>query len=175
LRTKHGRVGERGAALAEAVIVIPVLILLWASIYYAGGLFLTQQKTEVTARSCAWLYSANNCEAVPAGCADYLAKTTASSVPPEIDDVLKHGAENAMANGDAKGIVQQLVGELVAAPLVAAFTGAVDAKVEQQLSQPAEYGGGIKVVSGRYHLACNLAHDTPEKMADRAWSSLVHF
>lgn len=173
MRTKHLRRGERGVAMVEAVIVVPVLILLWISLYYAGGLFLAQQKTEVTARSCAWLYSANNCDQMPAACADYLTDTTASSVPPQIDEVLEHGAQDALNGGDVKGILGQVVGELVAAPLAAAFTSAVDAKVDQQLKQPATYGGGIKTVSGKYHLACNLRHDTPEKMADRAWKSLV--
>jgi len=161
--------------MVEAVIVIPVLILLWVSLYYAGGLVLTQQKMEVAARSCAWLYSANNCTAVPAGCEDLLANTHSASVPPEVSDTLQHGGDAAINGSDAKGIVGEIIGELVLAPLVAAFTSSVDAKVEQPVQQPVAYGEGVKVVTGRYHLACNLAHDTPEDMADRAWSALVPF
>lgn len=161
--------------MVEAVIVIPVLILLWVSLYYAGGLALTQQKTEATARSCAWLYSAGSCdeENIPAGCQDYVHNTHVSSVPPKIADALDQGAQNAMNGGDAKGIVGSIVANLVAAPLVAAFTSAVDSRVDQQMAQPAAYGGGIKVVTGQYHLACNVPHDTPEKMAERAWRTLV--
>ena len=159
--------------MVEAVIVIPVLLLLWISLYYAGSLCLTQQKTEVSARSCAWLYSANNCEKVPVGCEKLLVDSTSASVDPEVDETLKHGAETAMNGGDAKGIVATIIGELVAAPLAAAFTSSVDAKVEQQVQQPTAYGGGLKAVTGRYHLACNLAHETPESVAERAWSSIV--
>jgi hypothetical protein len=161
--------------MVEAVIVIPVLLLLWISLYYAGGLVLTQQKTEVTARSCAWLYSASNCEEVPAGCGDILVDSSSASVAPEVSDTLQHGAQTAMNGGDAEGIVSSIVGALVVAPLVAAFTSSVDAKVEQQVQQPTVYGGGMKVVRGRYHLACNLRRDTPEAMAERAWSTLVPF
>src|SRR5260221_6413680 len=149
--------------MVEAVIVIPVLILLWVSLYYAGGLALTQQKTESTARSCAWLYSANSCDEgkVPAGCDEYLHNTNASTVPPKIADTLNQAGQNAMNGGDAKGIVGAIVGALVLAPVAAAFTSAVDARVEQQMSKPVAYGGGIQVVAGQYHLPCNLAHDTP--------------
>ncbi len=175
MRTRRFGRTQRGAAMVEAVIVIPVLILLWVSLYYAGGLALTQQRTEATARSCAWLYSANSCDEskVPAGCQDYVHNTHASTIPPKIADTLNQGAQNAMNGGDAKGIVGSIVGSLVMAPLAAAFTNAVDARVEQQMPQPAAYGGGIKVVTGQYHLPCNLAHDTPAEMAGRAWRKLV--
>lgn len=176
MRTK--RLRERGAAMVEAVVVIPVLILLWVSLYYAGRLALTQQKMERSARSCAWLYSANNCDreqlvAIAPECDALLSDGAAAVVPPEIEDTLEQGAQAAMNGGDAQGIVQSVISGLVVTPLAAAFTSAVDAKAEQELPKPTAYGGGVKIVTGRYHLACNLARDTPEKMADRAWRTLV--
>jgi hypothetical protein len=164
--------------MVEAVIVIPVLILLWASLYYAGGLALSRQQGEATARSCAWLYSSNNCDRqklmqVAPECDAVLSDTTASSVPSDIQDTLNQGVENAMDGGDAKGIVASVVGQLVVAPLAAAFTSSVDAKSDLELSRPTLYGGGIQVVSGRYYLACNLPHERPEDVASRAWKKLV--
>lgn len=161
--------------MVEAVVVIPVLLVLWLSLYYAGGLFLARQEADVTARSCAWLYSANDCEEVPAGCGEFLVDSHAASVAPEVSDTLPHGAQTAMNGGDAEDIIGSIFSELVATPFLAAFTSSVDAKVDQPVQQPALYGGGMKVVSGRYHLACNLRRDTPEAMAKRAWSTLVPF
>jgi hypothetical protein len=162
--------------MVEAVIVIPVLLLIWVSLYYLGEIFTTKQALDARARSCAWLYSANNCQEVPAGCAGVLQDSSSSSrVAPDVQNALEDGAQTALQGGDAEGIVGTIVGELVAGPLMAAFTSSVDANVTKEIQQPASYGGGLKKVEGRYHLACNIETTTPEEMASKAWSSLVDF
>lgn len=176
MRTSLGlrRRQQRGVAMLEAVIVIPVLLLLWVSLYYLADQFISRQSAAMTARSCAWLYSANNCREVPAGCGDFLQESRGSAeVSPDVNDALEDGAEEALQGGDAKGIVGAVVGKLVAGPLMEAFTRSVDATVTKDVQQPAAYGGGVKKVAGRYHLACNLEPTTPEQMAQDAWSSLV--
>jgi hypothetical protein len=160
--------------MVEAVIVIPVLLLLWISLYYLADQFASRQSAAMTARSCAWLYSANNCETVPPGCGDFLKESRGSAeVSPDVSDALKEGADAALHGADAKGFVGAVVSNLVAGPLMAAFTRSVDAKVTREVQQPAVYGGGVKQVTGRYHLACNLEPTTPEKMAQDAWDSLA--
>jgi hypothetical protein len=160
--------------MVEAVIVIPVLLLLWVSLYYLADQFATRQSAAMTARSCAWLYSANNCTEVPAGCGDFLTPSRSSAdVSPDVSNALNEGASKALEGGDAEGIVGAVVSNLVAGPLIAAFTRSVDATVAKDVQQPAVYGGGVKTVTGHYHLACNLEPTTPEKMAQDAWSSLV--
>jgi hypothetical protein len=165
---------QRGAAMVEAVIVIPVLLLLWVSLYYLADQFASRQAAAMTARSCAWLYSANNCQEVPPGCGGFLHESSGSAeVSPEVKNALEDGAREALQGGDAKGIVGAVVGDLVAGPLMAAFTSSVDATVSKDVQQPATFGGGLKRVTGRYHLACNLEPTSPEQMAQDAWSSLV--
>ncbi|HKY34862.1 MAG TPA: hypothetical protein VJN18_02880 [Polyangiaceae bacterium] len=160
--------------MVEAVIVIPVLVLIWASLYYLGELFATQQALEAKARSCAWLYSANNCQVVPDGCDQVLNKSegSADDVEPKVTDALGEGGRKALNGADSKSIIGTIVGDLVGGPLLAAFTSSVDAKVTRDVEQPGAFGGGLKTVTGRYHLACNLEPTTPEKMAEKAWESL---
>jgi hypothetical protein len=159
--------------MVEAVIVIPVLALLWGSLYFLGDLFASRQAAARHARSCAWLYSANNCQAVPPGCEGILNESSGSAVAPDVQNALEDGAKRALQGGDAKGIVATVIGDLVAAPLLAAFTSSVDAASTKKVRRPLAYGGGETHVEGRYHLACNLEATSPEQMAGKAWSSLV--
>jgi hypothetical protein len=160
--------------MVEAVIVIPILLLLWVSLYYLADQFASRQSAAMTARSCAWLYSANNCEEVPPGCGDFLQESRGSAeVSPDVNDALQGGADAALQGADAQGFVASVVSNLVAGPLLAAFTRSVDATVTLEVKQPIAYGGGLKQVTGRYHLACNLEPTTPEEMAQDAWNSLV--
>jgi hypothetical protein len=160
--------------MVEAVIVIPVLILIWASLYYLGDLFAVQQALEAKARSCAWLYSARNCQVVPAGCERVLTDSQGSAdVAPEVGDALEEGGRKALEGADTQGVVATVAGKLVAGPLLAAFTSSVNAKATRDVDQPAAFGGGLKTVTGRYHLACNLAPTSPEEMAQKAWDGLA--
>lgn len=159
--------------MVEAVIVIPVLALLWASLCYLGALFGNQHAAQAEARSCAWLYSANNCQSVPPGCEGILSSASSAVVVPDVEHALRDGADRALQGADAKGIVGAIVGELVAGPMMAAFTSGTDAKVERTVAKPALYGKEPSVVRGRYHLACNLSPTSPEEMASKAWGTIV--
>ena len=175
MRTNRSRGRQRGAAMVEAVIVIPVLVLIWASLYYLGELFATQQALEAKARSCAWLYSTNNCQFVPAGCDEKLLTKSEGSVDdvsPKVRDALEDSGRKVLNGGDTDDVLETVAGKLVGGPLLAAFTSSVDAKVTRDVEQPAAFGGGLKTVTGRYHLACNLATTTPGEMAEKAWESL---
>lgn len=173
MRTRH-RGSQRGAAMVEAVIVIPVFVVLWASLYFLGNLFASRQAAQREARSCAWLYSASNCQVVPAGCEAVLTKSHGTAKVPEVDDALKDGAAQALRGGDTKGVVGKIVGELVAGPLLELFTNSVDARSTREVQPPALYGVDPRLVTGSYHLACNLKPTTPGEMASEALSTLVH-
>lgn len=66
------RAHARGAASVEAVVVLPVFLILFISLFYVRDQVLARQATQEQARTCAWLYSANNCEfdanSMPAYC-----------------------------------------------------------------------------------------------------------
>ena len=153
---------ERGAASVEAVVVLPVLIILFVSVFYVAGQVLGQQAAERQARACAWAYSMNNCTSVPAGCD----ATLVSAAAP-----LTKGLEDALSKAGA-GIAAPVVSSVLRPFLDLAFGQALDAKTEVIYERPALYGGGTQSTHGGYHLACNLQPETLVDVAKDAWNAL---
>jgi hypothetical protein len=161
------RGSSRGAASAEAVVVLPVFIIIFASVLYVRSQVLSRQAAETKARACAWAFSTNNCGAIPPGCEDIVRKVDgAAGVVDEIEkDLLS-------ARG---GLVGPVVAKVIEPALKCAFGSALDANTKQSYQRPSLYGGGTATASGSYHLACNLAHETLIEVANDAWKSLFSF
>lgn len=68
---------RRGAALIEAVIVLPVLILLLGGVVFLRERYLGRQHALLEARRCAWAHALSGCGAPPAGCATAVASADA--------------------------------------------------------------------------------------------------
>ena len=56
------RKGQRGAALVEAVVVIPFFIIIFASMIFIGQLYGEKQRTMREAKQNVWVYAMSNCE-----------------------------------------------------------------------------------------------------------------
>ena len=56
------RKGQRGAALVEAVVVIPFFIIIFASMIFIGQLYGEKQRTMREAKQNVWVYAMGNCE-----------------------------------------------------------------------------------------------------------------
>lgn len=153
---------RRGVATAEAVVALPVLVLLFVAIFFFRDLAGARHDAAIRARSCAWLYSAGNCRSVPAGCEGVLTDTTAaggSDLPlPSIDDSKE---ENRKVNG--------IVGELLDDTLVTLFGTGVNAHATKDVRRVPLLGGGQLQTASEYHLACNLAPTTPAQVVKDAW------
>ena len=171
-RTKNGQQRQRGAASVEAVIVLPVLLLVLSGLLYARDCLLEQQRAESRARSCAWLYSANGCQQVPVGCETILNAgplTTPGSLsalgeelanargklPP--DPLLDHVFDHVLKHG---------VGEL--------FGSAARAEAHATVERPRVLGGGTSSNDRTYVVACNLTPLEPLDVAKTAWAKLWH-
>lgn len=164
---------RRGAASVEAIIALPVLILILASLYLMRDQVVSKQAAEMQARSCAWLFSMKNCrlEDVPESCRNVLQITNKSgNATPELDRAIRGGKDAALRGRDTTGVVETIVGSLLGPALEAAFGRSVDATVKHTVDRPALYGGGTLTVSGSTHLACNLTPETPEDVAKDAWN-----
>jgi len=160
-RTRKTRL-SRGAASVEAVIVLPVLIILFVSVFYVRNQVLARQAAERQARTCAWAYSMNNCSAVPPGCSAQIV-SAAGPLGGKIEGKL------SKASG---GIAGPVVNDVLDPVLRAAFGKALDAKSQVPYERPAIYGGGTQTASGGYHLACNLTTETLEYVGKDAWDAL---
>ena len=172
-RSKQARAASRGTASIEAIVVFPVFIALFVGVGYLSRTAELGQDIEMTARSCAWLYSAKNCQEIPAGCEGYLrAGTSASDGGSEVDKALNGGKHSLPHGTGPKNFVSGVVGSLLESAIQDAFGRALDATVPAVTDQPALFGGKSVTVTGKYHLACNLAPTTLKNVAEDAWSLL---
>lgn len=163
------RIRRRGAASAEAVVVLPIFIVLFISLFYVRDQALTKQAAQERARTCAWLYSWNNCQfdekLMPAEC-----EKKATEAPIGAD------AANAVTEkltGD--GFFNDIVSGMLDEALEAAFGRATDVKISREVTVPALYGGKTQTLTGEYHIACNLKPTTAPEVAKDAWSRVGPF
>lgn len=157
------RSGTRGAASVEAVIVLPIFVLLFISLFYVRDQVVARQAAQRQARTCAWLYSWNNCDK--------------SALPPEChavvtDEAFFNDATAELSENLGGGIVGDALKGILDPVLEAAFGRALDAQVSKEVPRPAIYGGKTQGVTGNYHLACNLKSTTAPEVAKDAWSRI---
>ena len=66
--------------MVEAVVALPFMVLVFASVMYVQRASLARQSADAAARTCAWLYSVNGCSQMPR--CPYLISTYASRSSP---------------------------------------------------------------------------------------------
>jgi len=160
--------GARGAASVEAVVILPVLIILFVSVTYIRNQVLAQQAADNKARSCAWAYSANNCEAVPAGCEELVKPVTAGTgVASKVSDALSSSA------GWIGPVIKPVIEAVLDPVLENVFGRALEANTVVAFERPGLFGGGTQSARGKYRLACNIKPETAPEVAKDAWNALV--
>lgn len=165
-RTMGTRASQRGVASVEAVIVLPIFVLLFVGMMYFGKLTLARADAEAEARSCAWSYSMNNCREVPAGC------EVPSNAPPSASNPLAEAIKNGRGALEEKTstLVATIVSTLLGSAVNEALGGSRVTTASRAVERPPLLGGNTKTVTGKYRLACNLAPETPGSVADKAWN-----
>ena len=93
----------------------------------------------------------------------------------KVDDVLNDAKSAVLAGGDSKGVIETVATKLLGPAIDALFGRFVDGSTTRQVARPGILGGGQTVVSGGYHLACNLQPTTPAQVVDDAWAKIVNF
>jgi hypothetical protein len=181
--------GRRGAASVEAVVVLPVFIVIFAAILFVRNKQLLTHAAEARARSCAWQYSANNCTSIPSGCEDVLRTSTAENPASKAVEDVFQDAKNGLGK-DPKGVFEAVTRKLLGHAIQALFGKYSEAKVEHELARPSVLGGDSStspasaspaapspaasvIVVGRYHLACNLAPQKPVDVVKDAWGKIT--
>lgn len=154
----------------EAVVVIPVFIVLFAGIVYFGNQALAAHAAEAEARTCAWLYSANNCDEVPPGCEGILELASGTGA----------GDDKGASGGDVKskldeaesagGGIGSIVSSLLKNALHDLFSRSLNANTHRDVQRPTTFGGGTVTTFRKYHLACNLTPREPIDVATDAWN-----
>jgi hypothetical protein len=159
----------RGVASVEAVVALPFFVLIFVSLFYLRDELLKKHQLSMTARTCAWLYSESNCQAIPAGCQDYL------TVPSPASSKASSDLHGKMKDAESRtnslcALVANVVKGLISDVAEAAFSDSFDAIPKGSVARPALFGGGSKAVSSKYHLECNLAEKQPIDVVTDAWN-----
>jgi hypothetical protein len=174
-RQRKARRLAQGAASVEAAIALPFFIIVLSGVWFVRDKQLAIQSAENQARSCAWQYSANDCTEIPKGCEGVLTPGTAPRAANKVDDELNDAKAAVLAGGDSKGVIEKIAAGILEPAIEALFGRFVDGNTSPTLTRPGALGGGQTVVTGNYHLACNLQPTTPGKVVKDAWNSIVHF
>jgi sirohydrochlorin ferrochelatase len=160
---------SRGAATAEAVVVLPVFVVLFVGMFFVRDLTGAALAADQEARRCAWQYSANSCRDIPPGCEDVVQGTSRGSINPNMDQALTK-MQDALKNGtDAEEAVARILESMVVDALAQVFSRSLDSKKTIEQVRPDLFGGGNTVTVGKYHLACNIPAQGKEDIATAAW------
>jgi hypothetical protein len=162
-RARRSPRAKRGVATVEAVVALPVLVLLFVAVFFFRDRAGAQHETATRARSCAWLYSANDCRGIPAGCEGVLTDTSAVGDASEIPmpAIAGDSEENRKVNGIVSGLLDKA--------LLTLFGSGVKAHATKGVRRPSVLGEGTLELSSDYHLACNLAPTTADRVVRDAW------
>ena len=155
--------------MVEAVIVLPLFIVIFLSLLYVRDQVLARQQAQTEARRCAWLYSMKNCQVVPPECAEVLGPpSNGSAADPAVEPAIRKATSEA--TGDATGVISKVISPLLEVAIDAALGSSATAAANREIERPRLVGGGTKTVQGRYDLACNLAPSDPVDVAIDAWN-----
>jgi hypothetical protein len=162
---------SRGAATVEAVAVLPVFIVLLASVGYVQDRTLGKQTADMQARTCAWLHSAGGCGAPPPGCEAAIGLPVGDDQPvydAQASDALAAG-RHAITEHAGGGVVADIVHRIIRPALDLLWGRTAEAEVRRELRRPHRRASS-KIVRGRYQLACNSRAVALGQVAEDAWN-----
>lgn len=158
---------ERGAAMVEAAIMLPVFIIIFASVMYMSRKYETGIRMQERARHCAWLRSKSACEAdAPSGCTisedDDMSNSQFSDVTSS-NNVDTSDIDSANSDAGFGGDLMDMI-----------LGDAVMARQESSITLAGVLGGGTQAIKGELLLSCNeKTKDNLGAVIESAWNSLA--
>lgn len=128
--------GQRGAVMGEAVIMLPVLILIWSIILYIHFGFRDAQRNQVTLRESAWTHAYGGC----------------NSTPSDRSTTIDSGAQ---FDGESAGGISGLASVLTYVSSNLFRIEEFGARREVSVSRPNQLGGGTHTMSWGFLCLCN--------------------
>lgn len=154
------RARSRGAAMVEAVVSIPFLLLMFASIIYVNRLYETKMRVMRFAREAAWNYAMCNCN-------DQGDPISSTCRPAEGASTTKGSAGSGAASGYDAGKVTS-VGSGPGGDLAGKDFGSSKSTLQAELKSDAFLGKFSKKVTSRTIVMCNEA---PHNGNLKGWAS----
>lgn len=160
---------ERGSAMVEAAIMLPVFILIFGSVMYMSKKYETAVRMQERARHCAWLRAKSACEAdAPAGCNLSEGVDVSESQFGEATQQSGANSSDIQSADDDRDFGDKLM-DLIAG-------SAVTAEQHADVRRPNVLGGASIGVHGRLGLSCNeKIKDNLGEVIEAAWNSLADF
>jgi len=187
---KRARVGALGAASVEAVITLPVLILIFLGVVYVSKCATGQHQAEALARECAWHFSEVGCSVdrmqadhpecgglVQAVSGDFKPRIRPDTVqedslgwqdiPLSFDEA--YGKAEDKFDSLLSGVLRQMVGGVISQEM----TNEARAMVDFSVSRASLGGTAYDSLRVQYQLPCNLLPRTPEEIVTSLWDEKV--
>ncbi len=171
---------SRGAAFAEAVILIFFMIIVFAGVRYLARYFDSKQKALLTARRCAWIFSKNAClleggeYPIPPICLPVLRDRTEDVHNTALRESIDPQAGNADQTSDTTparnlraGVNESLH------PMLEMLVGqSLTAVASEEIPVPHALLNAQSSIATSYYLPCNLAAQTPMQAAAKLFKDL---
>jgi hypothetical protein len=171
--TKRSNYRSRGTATVEAVVVLPVFVILFVGMFFVRDMTGARLAADQEVRRCSWEYALNNnCGHKPAGCDHVVGDGHYGSLLPDnLDDTL-NDLGNASKSKNTEGFksVQRILEQFVTTYLAQAITKRFEAKKSVERERPGLFGGGKSVVAGKYSLACNVPAQEQKTVVEAVWN-----
>ncbi len=138
----------RGAAFAEAVVMLPAFLLLWAGINFIYQKQKAMQEALEESRKCAWAYAESSCSEAPTGC-----------IPKDQQEITDTtGASTKL--GKARGGLDAVIGSIFGKPFGMITSNSV--------TPPKLIGGRAHSLKATQFMICNEAARDPGEVTETA-------
>lgn len=144
----------RGAAYAEALLVILFAGVIWCSIVYVTRLHSARQRARLGARHCAWVIAVAGCREIPEECRG--SGRTRGTPSPRLQKELS-GAFGTRGDppGDDADRIASNARQAVDAEVEGLIFERISVEQSRSVRRPLRYGGGTIEVGASYTLPCN--------------------
>ena len=169
----------QGAIVAEGAIVLPLFVIVLASMIYLHHLYAAKLRSSRNARSCAWAYSVGGCTPapLPLGCtatdmADHYTSIGSTMKGGNPFEVKTSGSPSQKEAQARSGLDKGLSG---ASRVGLALIGLEKGKTviyATDVTRPSILGGGKTTVAGDFSVMCNEKDMDPTDIAKAAFCAL---
>jgi hypothetical protein len=153
--SRRNRRGQRGAAYAETVVMLPFFIAVWSCIIYVHNAYAEKNRLMARNRNCVMAYAFNACQSAPPGCSPSRAPggtDAPDSVGGFLDTIGRFGS----------GIFEAITG------------ASTSSRMTSSVSKPRTLGGGATSVLAGHEMQCNTRYqDSPVRAVRDAFCSFV--
>jgi hypothetical protein len=169
---EHNHRKQRGAASVEAVVALPVFVVLFIGLFFVRDMTAARLEVDQEVRRCSWQYALQtNCGDIPPGCEHVVGSSHYGSLTPDFDGAFDGiGKDSGSLGSKGYAAVMRIVENFIIDYLAQALTKRFDANKVTERERPNLFGGGTTRVSAEYGLACNVPAQSQQNVMTAVWN-----